>query len=59
MALVMMGSLALIELILTVLFIVVLVKQFRRDGALKGILGIISCGIYTFIWGWINTRNCG
>ena len=35
-----------------VCFIIVLVKLFRREGVLLGILGII-CGLYTFIWGWV------
>lgn len=34
-----------------VLFIIVLVKLFKREGVGLGILGII-CGLYTFIWGW-------
>jgi hypothetical protein len=33
--------------------IVVLIKLFPAEGALKGIFGIF-CGIYTFIWGWQN-----
>lgn len=33
-------------------WIMVLIKMFS-EGALKGILGII-CGIYAFIWGWMN-----
>ncbi len=33
--------------------IIVLTKLFPAEGALKGILGII-CGLYTFIWGWMN-----
>lgn len=33
--------------------IIVLTKLFPAEGALKGIFGII-CGIYTFIWGWMN-----
>jgi hypothetical protein len=34
-----------------VCWILVLVKMFPKEGALKGILGII-CGLYAFIWGW-------
>ena len=34
-------------------WIMVLIKMFS-EGALKGILGII-CGIYAFIWGWMNS----
>ncbi len=36
-----------------VCFIIVLVKLFQAKGALHGILGLI-CGLYTFIWGWMN-----
>jgi hypothetical protein len=36
-----------------VFFIMVLIKLFQEKGALHGILGIL-CGLYTFIWGWIN-----
>ena len=35
-------------------FIMVLIRQFRDAGAVHGIIGIITCGIWTFIWGWIN-----
>jgi hypothetical protein len=34
-------------------FIIVLIKLFQNEGALKGILGLI-CSLYTFIWGWMN-----
>lgn len=37
--------------------IVVLIKQFKHGGALQGILGIITCSIWTFIWGWIKHRS--
>lgn len=36
-----------------VFFIIVVVKLFQQKGALHGILGIL-CGLYTFIWGWMN-----
>jgi hypothetical protein len=39
-------------------FIIVLIKLFQNEGALKGILGII-CGLYTFIWGWMNANRYG
>jgi len=39
-------------------FIIVLIKLFQNEGALKGILGII-CSLYTFIWGWINADKLG
>jgi hypothetical protein len=37
-----------------VCFVIVLIKLFQEKGVLHGILGIITCGIYPFIWGWIN-----
>ena len=39
-----------------ILFIVVLIKLFKTEGALKGILGFF-CGIYTFIWGWMKHKQ--
>ena len=40
-----------------VLWILVLIRQFRDAGVLHGIIGIITCGIWTFIWGWINANR--
>ncbi len=37
--------------------IVVLIKQFKHAGVLHGILGIITCSLWTFIWGWIKHKN--
>ncbi|MBC8506223.1 MAG: hypothetical protein H8D34_15280 [Chloroflexi bacterium] len=34
-------------------FVLVLIKLFNEKGALHGILGIL-CGLYPFIWGWMN-----
>ena len=42
-----------------VCFIVVLIKQFQVGGAVHGIIGIITCGIWTFIWGWMNAGKIG
>jgi hypothetical protein len=36
--------------------ILVLIKLFKREGVLKGILGII-CMLYTFIWGWMHHKD--
>ena len=35
--------------------IIVLIKQFQEGGVLHGIIGMITCGIWTLIWGWINS----
>jgi hypothetical protein len=38
--------------------IIVLIKLFQDKGILHGILGLI-CGLYTFIWGWMNATRLG
>jgi hypothetical protein len=38
--------------------IIVLIKLFQEKGILHGILGFI-CGLYTFIWGWMNATRLG
>ena len=48
----------LLNLAALVAAIMVLVKLFQTKGAGHGILGLI-CGIYTFIWGWINHKTLG
>lgn len=40
-----------------VCLIMVLIKQFQNGGAVHGIIGIITCGIWTFIWGWMNASR--
>jgi Flp pilus assembly protein TadD len=46
-----------LSLIGLIVFIIVLVKQFKHGGALQGIIGIITCGLWTFIWGWIKHKS--
>ena len=36
-----------------VCWIIVLIRMFK-ESAVKGILGLI-CGLYAFIWGWMNS----
>ena len=38
--------------------ILVAIKVFQNDGALKGILALI-CGLFGFIWGWIHANRLG
>ena len=40
-----------------VLFIIVLIKSFKDGGILHGILGILTCGLYTYIWGWLKSKQ--
>lgn len=39
-----------------VCLVAVLIPLFQKEGALKGILGII-CGLYTYIWGWMHVND--
>jgi hypothetical protein len=42
----------------TICWIIVLIKIFQNDGALKGIIGLI-CSLFAFIWGWMNASRLG
>ena len=54
----MLGILALLCFVgWLICFIIVLIKQFQTAGPIHGIIGIITCGIWTFIWGWMNASN--
>lgn len=46
----------LLEIVALVLGILVLIKLFQKEGALKGILGLI-CMLYTYIWGWMKVKE--
>ena len=41
-----------------VCWVMVLMKMFPAEGTLKGILAII-CGLYAFVWGWMNAAKFG
>ena len=36
-------------------WIIVLIKQFQNDTPVHGIIGILTCGLYTYIWGWMKS----
>jgi hypothetical protein len=42
-----------------VCFVLVLIKQFQLGSAVHGVIGIVTCGLWTFIWGWINAGRHG
>ena len=57
-ALGLLGLLAILVCILSLIcWIIVLIKQFKDAGPVHGIIGIITCGIWTFIWGWMNATR--
>ena len=37
--------------------IMVLIKQFQNGGVVHGIIGIVTCGLWTFMWGWMNASS--
>ena len=41
------------------IWIMVLIKQFQTAGPMHGIIGIVTCSIWTFIWGWMNAGRLG
>jgi len=54
-----MGILALLCLLgAFVCQIIVIVKMFQNAGVLQGIIGLV-CGIWAFIWGWMNSDKVG
>lgn len=52
-----LGIYAVAQLVSLGIFIVILIKMFKTDGALKGIIGILTCGLFTYIWGWIKHKQ--
>ena len=44
-------------LIGSIMLILVLIKSFKEGGALHGLLGLLTGGIYTFVWGWLRSRR--
>ena len=55
----MLGIIGMVALVGCVIcWIIVLIKIFQNDGALKGILGLI-CSLFAFVWGWMNATRLG
>ena len=40
-----------------VLSIVMLIKSFKHGGALTGIIGLLTGGLYTYVWGWLKSKQ--
>jgi ABC-type uncharacterized transport system permease subunit len=32
-------------------------KDKQHAGTVHGILGIVTCGLWAFVWGWIQTKR--
>jgi hypothetical protein len=48
---------SIIQILGLIVLLVMLVKQFKHGGVLHGLIGLITCGFWTFIWGWIKHRT--
>ena len=57
MELVYLGIYAVAQLVSLGIFIFMLIKMFKTDSVLKGIIGILTCGIFTYVWGWIKHKQ--
>jgi len=38
-------------------FVIVVIKQFKDAGPVHGIIGIVTCTLWTLIWGWMNAKR--
>lgn len=55
----MLGILGWVVLVVWLIcWIIVVIKIFQNDGALKGILALI-CWLFAFIWGWMHAGRLG
>ena len=51
------GVMSIIQILGLIILLVMLVKQFKHGGVLHGLIGLITCGFWTFIWGWIKHKT--
>jgi len=51
------GVLVVLLIALIAITIMVLIKQFKNGGPLHGSIGIITFGVWTFIWGWLKHKG--
>ena len=47
---------SIVSVIALICGIAVLIQLFKKEGVLKGILGLI-CMLYTYIWGWMHIKD--
>jgi thiol:disulfide interchange protein len=51
------AALAIVFIVSLIILISVLIKQFKYGGILHGIIGLITGGMWTFIWGWLKNKE--
>ncbi len=52
-------GLTLVALVCGILTLIKIFQDKEKNGVLHGIIGIVTCGIWALIWGWINTGRYG
>ena len=55
--LIIFGAIFVVSIVCFILYIIMLIKQFKHGGALHGVIGFITGGIWTFIWGWMKHKS--
>lgn len=48
---------ALVVLICFVLTEVRIFRDKQKAGTLHGVLGIVTCGLWAYIWGWVQSKR--
>ena len=51
------GAIFIVSTFLIIIGFIMLIRQFKHGGALHGIIGLITCGLWTFIWGWMKHKS--
>jgi hypothetical protein len=51
------GVMSIVGIVSLICSIIMLIKQFKHGGVLHGIIGFITCGMWTFIWGWMKHKS--
>ena len=55
--LIVLAAWAIVLIVSLIILISLLIQQFKHAGALYGIIGLITAGIWTFFWGWIKQKD--
>ncbi|MEM7029924.1 MAG: hypothetical protein AAF629_10200 [Chloroflexota bacterium] len=55
--LVLFSILTIFRLTALVCFIVILVNMFQKESVIHGLIGLLCCQFYVFIWGWLNSAT--
>jgi hypothetical protein len=43
-----------VSLVCAVMTFIKIFTDKEKNGVLHGVIGILTCGLWAFIWGWIN-----